>query len=106
MMNKFKSMAIEGYVKNKYPQYFQDGAFSVELNAEAGACRVSATLAGEDAPIAVDVKKYRVVSEGSEKFLEVAEIESDRPWLSAMLRDHLAGRRIPVPSIVAAMLEG
>ena len=88
-MNKFKSMAIEGYVKNKYPQYFRDGAFSVELNTEAGACRVSATLAGEDAPVAVDIKKYRVVSEGSEK-----------------LRDHLAGRRIPVPSIVAAMLEG
>ena len=61
-MNKFKSMAIEGYVKNKYPQYFRDGAFSVELNTEAGACRVSATLAGEDAPVAVDIKRYRVVS--------------------------------------------
>lgn len=61
---------------------------------------------GRGRAVAVDIKKYRVVSEGSEKFLEVAEVESDRPWLSAMLRDHLAGRRIPVPSIVAAMLEG
>ena len=39
MMNKFKSMAIEGYVKNKYPQYFQNGAFSVDLNAENASCR-------------------------------------------------------------------
>lgn len=105
-MNRFKSMAIEGYVKNRYPQYFRDGAFSVDLNVEAGSCRVSATLAGEDAPVSVEVKKYRIVSEGGGKLLEIAEVDSDRPWLSEMLRDHLAGRRIPLPSLVASMLEG
>lgn len=55
-MNKFKSMAIEGYVKNKYPQYFRDGAFSVELNTEAGACRISATLAARTRPLRLTSK--------------------------------------------------
>ena len=74
MMNKFKSMAIEGYVKNKYPQYFQNGAFSVDLNAENASCRVTATLAGESAPITVNIGKYAISTKGDKKILEITDI--------------------------------
>ena len=104
MMNKFKSMAIEGYIKNKYPQYFQDGAFSVDLNVENASCRVTATLAGESQPIEINVKKFEIISEAQEKFLKITDIESDRVWLKSMLEDHLLNKNIKIPSLVASVL--
>lgn len=103
-MDKFKSMAIEGYIKNKFPQYFQDGAFSVDLNTGEASCRISATLAGEAAPLSIDVKKYEIIDRGSLYFIKVLEVSSDRAWLSAMLNDHLRGKLIPIPSMAAAAL--
>ena len=104
-MNKFKSMAIEGYVKNKYPQYFQNGAFSVDLNAENASCRVTATLEGESAQITVNIGKYAISTKGDKKILEITDISCDRQWIDALLRDRLLGAKIPVPSIVASVLE-
>ena len=103
-MDKFKSMAIEGYIKNKFPQYFQDGAFSVDLNTGEASCRISATLAGETAPLSIDVKKYEIIDRGSLHFIKALEVSSDRAWLSAMLNDHLRDKLIPIPSMAAAAL--
>lgn len=104
-MNKFKSMAIEGYVKNKYPQYFTDGAFKVDLNVENGSCAVTATLAGESEPVTINIKKYEIAVVGAVKFLKITDVDSDRIWLKAMLTDHLLNKKIPVPSLVASVLQ-
>ena len=48
MFDKFKSVALEGYIKNKFPQYLENGEISVDLKTAEAKCSVKVRLAGEE----------------------------------------------------------
>jgi len=104
MFDKFKSMALEGFIKNKFPQYIQDGNLSVNLNTSAATCVFKAVLAGESESTTVNVGKFEVVAAGDEKFLRITDVSSDRKWLDALLKDRLKGHDIKLPSFMADAL--
>ena len=104
MLNKFKSMAIEGYVKNKFPNYFENGEFSVVLNTGAQTCSIKTRLAGEDTMMQIEIIKYEVSKVDGQDYICIKEVSADRTWLNAMLNDHLTGKQIPIPSIAATAL--
>ena len=104
MFDKFKSLALEGYIKNKFPQYLQDGKISVDLNTSAAKCSFKATLAGESEPISIDIAHFDVVEKDGSKFLRVTEIVSDRKWVGAVLNDLLKNKDFKLPSFMADAL--
>ncbi len=104
MLNKFKSMAIEGYVKNKFPNYFENGEFSVVLNTGTRTCSIKTRLAGEETPMQIEVANYEVLKVDGQDYICIKEISADRAWMNAMLADYLVGKQIPIPSIAATAL--
>lgn len=103
-LDKFKSMALEGYLKKRFSKYLQDDAVSVCLDSENSSCIFKATLAGESAPLTINVKKFEILSKGADKFLVVTDLECDKPWLNSILEDYLKNREIKLPSFMASAL--
>ncbi len=105
MFDKFKSIALEGYIKNKFPQYIQDGDISVDLNTADATCTFKATLAGESEPVTVSIGHFDVVdSREGGKCLRITEVSSDRKWIDAVLNDVLKNRDLKIPSFMADAL--
>ena len=61
-------------------------------------------LNGEVSPIGVTIEKYAIAEEGAKKFIQVLESSATRPWLQAVLRDHVHGRKVALPAWAAAVL--
>ena len=61
-------------------------------------------LHGEVSPIGVTIVKYKVAKKGEKTVLQVLDSTATRPWLQAVMRDHLHGREFEVPAWVAAAL--
>jgi len=104
MLDKFKSLALEGYIKNKFPEYLENGEISVDLKTSEARCAFTARLAGEASPVSIEVKHYDVAEKNGEKFLRVTEVSSDRKWLENLLRQFLQNRDIKLPSFMADAL--
>ena len=104
MLDKFKSLALEGYIKNKVPQYLENGDISVDLKVGDATCSIRATLAGETQPVSVDIAHFDVVDGENCKCLRITEVSSDRKWLNSVLNDILKNRGIKLPSFAADAL--
>ena len=65
MLDKFKSVALEGYIRNKFPQYLEGGDIGVELDTDAAKCSFRATLAGESQPISIEVGTKNAAKTGA-----------------------------------------
>jgi hypothetical protein len=96
------SKAAKAYVNNFIGAY---GAVD-DLSIDSKRNRVDVTirLNGEVSPIGITIEKYRVEQRDGKTFLEVLDSSSTRPWLQAVMRDHLHGRRFELPSWAAAAL--
>ncbi len=103
-MDKFKSIALEGYLKNKFPQYFENGEISIDLNTSESRCSFKARLAGESSPIEINISHFDVIAKDGAKFLKITEVSSDRKWVDALLQDHLKEREFKLPSLLASAL--
>ena len=61
MLDKIRSAALEGYIKNKYSSYFENRDFSATLNTTEKYLKIKATLAGEDSQTVLDIENFRPV---------------------------------------------
>ncbi len=104
MLDKFKSIALEGYIKNKFPQYLENGDISVDLKVGEARCAIKATLAGETQPVCINIAHFDVVDGENGKCLRITEVSSDRKWLDSVLNDILKNRDIKLPSFAADAL--
>ena len=104
MFDRFKSVAIEGYIKNKFPQYLENGEISVDLKTSQAKCSIKARLAGEENPISIDVNHYDVIEKDGEKYLRITDIKSERKWVDLMLNDLVKNKEIKLPSFAASAL--
>ena len=103
IFDKFKSAALEGFLKNKFSSYFENGDVSVDLNTSKATCVFRAMLAGESERTCIEVLKFEVVGD-TEKKLVIREVKCDKKWLDRALNDHLKDREIALPSFMANAL--
>ena len=105
MLDKIKSAALEGYIKNKFGAYISNGDFKAELDTSAKSLKITATLAGEQSQTVVNVEQFEIVSlEGKEKALVVRKISSNKAWLQKLGEDIVVGKELKLPSFVASAL--
>lgn len=103
-MDKLISVAIEGYVKNKFGRFFQNGDFKVDLNTAEKSCRISAMLAGETDRVEIFIKKFGVESgESGAKMIFIEDVSASRAWLEMALSEFLKGKRLKMPSMAASL---
>lgn len=96
------SKAAKAYANNLIGRY---GAVDeLTIDSRRNRVEVVVRLNGEVSPIGVTIEKYQVVPENGKTFLEVLDSSCTRPWLQAVMRDHLHGRRFELPSWAAAAL--
>ena len=96
------SKAAKAYANNFIARYGQVEELSID--SKRGRIETVVRLNGEVSPIGVTIERYRVVDQGGKKFLEVLDSSATRPWLQAVMRDHLHGRRIELPGWAASAL--
>lgn len=96
------SKAAKAYVNDFIKRYGQVD----ELNIDSKRHRIEVVcrLKGEVSAIGVTIEKYRVDRSGEKPMLEVIDSSATRPWLQAVMRDHLHGRRFELPPWAAAAL--
>ncbi|MEY4939133.1 MAG: hypothetical protein RIQ93_868 [Verrucomicrobiota bacterium] len=96
------SSAAKAYVNNVISAYGKVD----ELNIDSKRSRIEVLcrLNGEVAPIGVTIEKYKVEQDGAKKYILVLDSSATRPWMEAVMRDHLHGRRLELPSWAATAL--
>jgi hypothetical protein len=96
------SKAAKAYANNFIQRYgcVQDLAIDSKRN------RIELTLQlnGEVSPVGLTIEKYRVDEESGKRYFQVLDSSCTRPWLQAVMRDHLHGRRVELPPWAAAAL--
>lgn len=96
------SSAAKAYVNKVISAYGKVDELSID--SKRSRIEVVCQLNGEVAPIGVTIEKYRVEEEGAKKYIQVLDSSATRPWLQAVMRDHLHGRRLELPSWAAGVL--
>ena len=76
----------------------------LKIDSKRHRIEVVCHLNGEVSPIGVTIEKYALEKNGAKTAMKVLDSSATRPWLQAVLRDHLHGRKIDVPSWAAAAL--
>lgn len=104
MLDRIKSVALEGYIRNKFGDYLQDGDFSADLNTDEKFLKLAATLAGEDFRTEFNIDKFEIRESGDAKFLVVRRVSGNRQWLVKLANDYLVGYPVELPSFIAAAL--
>ena len=96
------SKAAKAYANNVIGAY---GAVEeLAIDSQRNRIEVSVRLNGEVSPIGLTIEKYRLEQENGKVFVQVLDSSCSRPWLQAVLRDHVHGRRFEVPSWAASAL--
>jgi hypothetical protein len=96
------SKAAKAYANNFIARYGR----VTELTIDSKRRRIDVTceLNGEVSPIGVTIEKYQLETRGGKPTLEVLDSSCTRPWLQAVMRDHLHGRKFELPSWAASAL--
>ena len=61
-------------------------------------------LKGEDQPLHIEVKNYRVTQDEESMLLEIGEVSVSREWIHSVATEFLNGRRFRLPTTVAVAL--
>lgn len=96
------SKAVQAYANNFIQRY--GTVQNLNIDSKRNRIEVTVLLNGEVSPVGVTIEKYRLDEEGGKKFFQVLDSSCTRPWLQAVMRDHLHGRRVELPSWASAAL--
>lgn len=96
------SKAAKAYVNGMIERYGRVEEFRID--SKRARVEMVCTLIGETSAIGVTIENYRVEVEGDQKFIMVLDSSATRPWMQAVMRDHLHGRKFALPSWAAAAL--
>lgn len=77
---------------------------TLTIDSKRRRIEVVCRLNGEVSAIGVTIEEYRLEQSGGKTYLEVLASTATRPWLDAVLRDHLRKRRIALPPWAASAL--
>ena len=96
------SKAARAYANNFIQRY--GSVDDLTIDSKRNRIKVTVRLNGEVSPVGVTIEKYRVEEEGGKKYFQVLDSSCTLPWLQAVMRDHLHGRRVELPPWAAAAL--
>lgn len=96
------SKAAKAYANNLIARYGE--VDELVIDSRRNRVELVVRLHGEVSPIGITIEKYHLVQEDGKSQVEVLDSSCTRPWLQAVMRDHLHGRRFPLPSWAAAAL--
>lgn len=96
------SKAAKAYVNDYIKRYGRVDELTID--SKRNRIEIVCHLNGEVSPIGVTIEKYRIDREDGKAVFEVLDSSATRPWLQAVMRDHLHGRKFDVPSWVATAL--
>jgi hypothetical protein len=96
------SSAAKSYLNKTIDRYGR--VDELKIDSKRNRVELVCQLNGEVSPIGVTIEKYLVEEQGGKKFIQVLDSSATRPWLQAVMRDHLHGRRFEVPSWATAAL--
>ncbi len=65
---------------------------------------VELLLEGEEAPVAITIGSYRVISRSGEYAVVVENVTATRPWLQNLLQDLLVEKPLTVPQVILIAL--
>lgn len=71
---------------------------SLSLNSAERSVDVTVLLKGETESISVKIERYSVRKEGGRNFISVEHTRASRPWVQALLEDHLHGKEYELPA--------
>ena len=96
------SKAARVYVNNLIARYGKVQELSIDSKARR--VRVSCLLDGEALPVNVEVESYRIIEEGTKRYVEIESCRCSRRWIETLLLDYVRGKRYELPSWAAAAL--
>ncbi|MCK5736022.1 MAG: hypothetical protein KAH21_06060 [Spirochaetaceae bacterium] len=79
--------------------------FDLKIDRRNKSITASLQLNGENQLIDLFIKDYTVIKTETSTSLLIKDAESGRPWLNAILRNHIIGRPWLVPEDRAAILD-
>lgn len=100
--DRMTSAAVRAFLEARIKSYGRIDALSIDSKRQR--IELTVQLTGEVSPITVTIVRYTIEKQGGNAFIEVLESAASRPWLEAVMRDHLHGRKFEVPSWAAAAL--
>lgn len=96
------SKAAKAYANNFISRYGR--VTDLAIDSKRHRIDLTCELNGEVSPIGVTIEKYLIETKSGKTFLEVLDSSATRPWLQAVMRDHLHGRRFELPGWAASAL--
>jgi hypothetical protein len=96
------SKAAKAYVNNFIAAYGK--VSDLQIDSKRNRIEVVCELNGEASPIGVTIEKYQLESKNGKSFIQVLDSSATRPWMQAVMRDHLHGRKFEVPPWAASAL--
>jgi hypothetical protein len=77
---------------------------SFKLNSESRELDVTVELNGEVDPLRVHIQEYELIEEGGKMFLIIHRVVTSRAWLTALVRNVAAGRKLELPENIAKQI--
>jgi hypothetical protein len=96
------SKAAKAWLNNFIARYGEVREFKIDSKRKR--IDLSCILNGETEPVRVTIIKYEVEDEGEKTFFKVIDSSATRPWLQAVMRDHLHGQRFELPKWASTAL--
>jgi hypothetical protein len=96
------SKAAKAWVNDFIKRYGRVDELAID--SKRNRIEVVCHLNGEVSAIGVTIEKYLVEKKAGKTMFEVLDSSATRPWLQAVMRDHLHGRKIELPGWAAAAL--
>jgi len=79
-------------------------ATALKVDSTKKTAEIRLELNGEQTPLNIHVQDYQLTQEPNGTFIVIKAVTTSREWMTAMAREFLIGRRLPVPPEHAAMI--
>lgn len=96
------SHAAAVYLRAKIDHYAE--LEMLEIDSSAKKIRVVIKLKGEADAIDLRVNNYELSQENEKNWVIVSQVECSREWLHLLAADHLVGKKLKIPGVVAKLL--
>lgn len=103
LLDRLTGSASTKYVINQYIRDYGQ-LTALRIDSRKKSITASILLNGESRSINLNIAEYSIVKEGSSPGLIIQKASTDRPWLNAVLENHVIGRLWVIPGDKASLL--
>jgi hypothetical protein len=70
---------------------------SIVIDSKSKSIAIEAELKGEDRPVSIKIKGYRIEAKGEGSLIRIEKISFSREWMDAIARNYLADAKLSIP---------